>query len=120
MFQICCFDFAFMETKIKFSFSMDLCRLCGLNCLNMTFSLENHQDKGTRYATTRTTIKGYKFWRRAGLPRCCHEGRFTFIRALNFASTCSGYPFVYMGCFCVFVCQMCEIRISCPDCDASS
>lgn len=61
-----------------------------------------------------TTFKGYKFWRRAGLPHCCcHEGRFTFSRALNFASTCSGYLFAWCGlrlCLCVKY----EFRIGMP------
>lgn len=71
-----------------------------------------------------TTFKGYKFWRRAGLPHCCcgcfHEGRFTFSRALNFASTCSGYLLGLM-CLRLCLCVKYEFRIGMPrDCFALS
>lgn len=64
-------------------------------------------------AATGATFKGYKFWRCAGLSHCCHEGRFTFSRALNFVSTCSGYLFAYglRKCLCVKY----ELRMFSPD-----
>lgn len=56
----------------------------------------------------------------SGLPRC-HEGRFTFSRALNFGEHVLGYlsPFVIFAFVFVFVSEKCEYRSGLgPDCYA--